>query len=134
MNKHILAVAFAAAILSGPAYVFAGAKTSAPVTIDLAARRAAGSLGSTRNVSPSGSYIGCQIIATTTGSAPSFNCSARVGGASPVFRNCAGSVSAMVQAAASVTTDSYIVFTWDANGVCNSLTVTNYSDYEPKAP
>jgi hypothetical protein len=132
--KRALAIAAFLATASVGLFAFAGDRTSAPVTIDTTARRAAGSLGSTRNASPSGSYIGCQIIGASGSSTPSFVCSARVGGTTPVAKTCSGSGAAMVAAAAAVTTDSHIVFKWDSAGTCTNLTVSNFSDYEPKAP
>jgi hypothetical protein len=127
MKKALLAFVLALTV-SGAA--IAGVKYTTPVTINDTSRVAYGAMGTARNSTDSDQYIGCQVIATTSGST-SYTCSAR--SAAGVFRSCAGgNIASMVQAAASTTTDSYIYFSWDASGVCNYLVVTNYSTYEPK--
>jgi hypothetical protein len=132
--KRALAIVAFLATASAAVAVFAGSKDYDPVVIDEAGRKAYGSLGSTRNASPSGAYIGCQINAAADGSPVRFVCSARVPGPPFIFKYCSGSNPAMVAAAAAVTTDSRIYFSWDASGACTYLTVSNRSTEEPKAP
>jgi hypothetical protein len=47
---------------------------------------------------------------------------------------CTAPSQALAQVGAAISRDSYIAFTWDANGYCASLKVVNGSTLQPKNP
>lgn len=121
---------FVAAILGGAlaaGSAHAGEKLDhGSVSVDQTQRVAAGSLGSVRNTPGRYEYIGC--------SASLNRVSCYAGTEARVYASCyISSPSAGVQAlVASVNGDSYVWFTWDENGVCTDLWVSNNSSFAPK--
>jgi hypothetical protein len=92
---------------------------------------AAGAMGSVRNSSDSEQYIGCTVYAYPGGPA-TVNCFAR--SRDPNYGFCTSTDVALVQTAASITSDSVIHFGWDAQGKCSVLEIDTGSLYAPKLP
>ena len=108
----------------------AGTKRSATVTIDNINRTATGSLSAVRATADSNQTIGCVIISETT--TVSANCLAR--DAAGNTRNCVTSQANHLQAIATLQGDSQLIFSWNTQGACTRIAITNDSTFAPKAP
>jgi hypothetical protein len=116
--------------LVGGSTAFAGRKTPATVFIEAAQFQAWGALGSARNATDTNQQIGCQVEAQQ-GQTPMVYCLAS--DSSGQSAHCASSDPAMVQIALSLSSDSYVHFTWNG-GTCRELLTWKDSSLDPKLP
>src|SRR5262245_12624138 len=93
------------------ATAFAGRKTSWPVTIDLIAHQAWGSLGSARNSPDADSMIGCAVHYDVVNMKNNVNCAAM--DSKKNTAQCASQQPELVQIALGINGDSYLQFSWD---------------------
>jgi GTP cyclohydrolase III len=133
------AVMGVAAVMALSAAAWAGSKINSQVTITVtgATGTASGSMGAVRNSSDTVQNIGCAVNTNYNGTLPgayssSIYCSAR--DAAGVTVGCLATHPDFIAVVHSITSDSSILFKWDANGDCTLLTVSTYSYYAPKAP
>jgi hypothetical protein len=123
-SGRFLAITAAAAMLSAAA--FAGHKSSQNVVISTGSRFANGDAGHVHNSSDTVQYIMCRSFGTSGA------CFAR--NKDNVVRSCSTTSSSMLNGIRSITSESYIYFQWDEDGVCTSITVENGSVARPKQP
>ena len=90
-----------------------------------------GSFGSARNSSDSDQFMYCSVAVYGNGPATA-TCGA--GGADGNVGYCVTSNNILVQAAAALKTDSYILLQWHDNGECYVVSASNGSLAVPKAP
>ena len=112
----------------------AGLKGTYPLTVDTAARTLSGSLGSTRNSADVKSYLGVEISQVKgVGSFFPENVSLfyRTNGGQNTYLMIDDAN--LVEIAHTITGDSYIEASWDANFVVQSLLVQQASYATPKA-
>lgn len=129
MKKIVGAVALLLAVSLGT-FVWAGAKTVLPVTVNLASRQLSGSLGSARNSGDSTQYI--QI---SHEGGPGYSVAWIVAqSASGAVGYCFTSEPNMVAAARAATDGSYIFTTWDVGNNCSYVSVQTSSTQTPKIP
>ena len=122
-------VALAACTLSVAA--FAGAKSFAQVSINDAQSQANGDMGYVRNTADSVQMIRCYINGSGQGQANA-NCMAR--NSAGVTRSCSTNYDRWLTIIASITSDSNILFRWNADGRCTMIIVDNSSTFAPKQP
>lgn len=132
--KHKVGMALFAAMGLWLASAHAGSKGSWPLNVDTANRRLTGSLGSTRNSADTKSYVGVQF-GQVKGVQDLIPESAVI-----FFRTSTGQTTFLeiddpnlLEIAHTITTDSYIEATWDANFIVQSLLVEQSSPLAPKA-
>jgi hypothetical protein len=132
MKLVALALTLGASI---PVVARAGVKATSPVQVNLTSRYAFGSMGSARNSVDSTQQIGCEVDVLANGIVYG-GCSAVSAasvGAGPISASCSFyNQPGFAAVAQSVSSDSFIIFTWDANGVCQQITSSNFSLWEPK--
>lgn len=131
----VLVAALCVAGASATAY--AGLKFNIPVTLVNSqgsgqAGAAYGSLGTARNSGDGTQWIGCEISGYPGAPVVGVLCGAQ--DASGAVAYCYASDPTMVAAAATVTSDSFLRFDWNAGGTCTYIQVRNQSPYAPKAP
>lgn len=126
MNRLVIAVAVVTTLTSA---ALAGRKLAQPVTVDLAARKAYGSLGSTRNSPDSISQIGCSVHYDPVNRRNNLNCAAM--DAAKNSMGCASQQAELVQIALGINGDSYLEISWEGS-TCTNLLVSNSSTEEPK--
>ncbi|MBD2255592.1 hypothetical protein [Nostoc parmelioides] len=112
-----------------PKQVLAGYKLTPSLTISTQSRKASGALGTVRNSSNNVDYIGCGVF--NSGNSVLIKCTARN---SATLVTCLGSGPALLPVVQSLNSDSYLSFSWDELGQCTSISVSNFSSYEPKLP
>ena len=137
-------IAAAIGILAASKPADAGLIQSFPVVIDTVNRVASGSLGSARNSGDGVQYIGCWNTLTgyidNNGSIPTTDPDYRFvvqggGGCYAVnSNNQPASCSLIPGELPPMAADSYVVFSWDANGNCTGLQIWTYSQTSPKQP
>jgi len=131
VHKGVLA-GLALVALAGTS-AWAGQKDERPVFVSVADRLAVGALGSARASADAVQYIGCEIhtfLAPTL--APQLLCMAvDAAGRTGV---CTSNDERMLEAARHIPSDAYLLFSWDEQGSCVELRVTNASRYAPRAP
>jgi len=127
MSNGKLAASAALVVVCLAATAHAGFKySSLSVVVDQNFRFAYGSLGATRNSASTQEYLGCSYFGTSAG------CEAwAVNGG---YVACWTSDPAMAGAAARLSSDGGVYFSWDGNGNCTSIVTSSYSYYDPKAP
>jgi hypothetical protein len=112
----------------------AGYKLSSQVSVTQNADgsgSARGALGSARNSVDSLQYIGCEhYVYTSPFFVDTMHCFART--SAGVVATCYSTEPTFIAAAASMSGDSYVSFTFDSNAVCTSFVVGHKSQYEPK--
>ena len=110
----------------------AGTKTGFPVTINLKAHSAVGTLGSARNAPDSLSLMGCDYYADA--SVDLLYCWAR--DAAGTYVGCQNFYPSdrLRAIALGVKGDGSLMFRWDDTGKCLSLETATTSDFEPKQP
>jgi hypothetical protein len=128
MKKSAILTLCAVSAIAATA-AWAGARGGMEVSIDLANRRAYGSLGNVRNSVDVSQYIGCSTNANNAGT-QSANCYAR--NSANTFVSCQTSTPALVDIARSLNGDSLLQFYWDATGQCTYIYLENDSYYAPK--
>jgi len=123
-------------MVTGGTAAWAGFRGDEPVTMSISTScstwsRVGGSLGTARNSSDPNTYISCSVSTGASGSG-SVNCAAR--DTQNRVASCYSSSPALINAAATIKGDSYVMFYWDCNGVCQSIYVRNSSYAPPKSP
>jgi hypothetical protein len=102
-----------------------------PSEVVVAAGGAHGSFGSVRNSSDADQFIYCSVAGYANGSS---NATCGAGDPAGNYGYCVTSNSILVQAAAGLRGDSYLLFQWNANGECTVISTSNGSWGAPKAP
>ncbi|HTU66505.1 MAG TPA: hypothetical protein VMF52_11190 [Steroidobacteraceae bacterium] len=110
---------------AGTKFVGSGAVTI--TTQATGAGSASGYLGHIWNSTAQTQYIGCDY---TAGPAPSVMCHAR--SETEQFAFCTTGSAFLAEALAAVGPDVRLSFTWNASGVCDSITVQHSSTFAPK--
>jgi hypothetical protein len=132
LSKTTIAITIATATVGGllavrPAH--AGYRGTYAVTINLTSHVASGSLGSARNSADALEYIGCAIY----GYPGSISAQCAAYDANANYAYCTASDPALVEAARSVSGDSWLQFQWDqTTQECTGIVVRNQSSFEPK--
>ena len=129
MRKGFLSAMVALGMVATSATAMAGLTANQPVTVNPVARIAQGALGSARNSPDLIQFIGCSV--TDGGGAAFVTCSARGPGGN--FATCTSNDPGKVAAAASINSDSYVVFRYNPYGACTYLSVSTFSQYPTKA-
>ena len=128
MKKSSLITLCVAGLVTASA-AWAGLRGGTLVTLDMANRRAYGSLGNARNSTDINQYIGCKTTASNTG-AEDATCWAQ--NAAGTYVTCRTTAPRLVDIARSLNGDSYLEFAWDAASQCTWMIVENDSWYAPK--
>lgn len=129
MMKRVMSLGLGLAVLGVSGTALAGYRGANPVYIDFTNRNASASLGGAHNSSDTTSYIEVVIQGTSSETAIFF---AR--NAANQFAYCFASSPAIISALKSVTDDSYISVSWDANNTCTFVEVRASSYQPPKIP
>lgn len=85
-------------------------------------------MGSAYNSADSIQYIGCTVYGSA--SSASVSCIARA--ADNRFRACSTTNPNMLQAAANIDSDGYLIFYWNSSGQCTAISAANGSYLSPK--
>lgn len=125
-QKLIVVLSVCAVLGAWGTNAVAGARYRSDVLVQAQYRYAFGSMSSARDSSDSNQYIGCYV---DTGIAV---CHAQ--SSSGTFGMCYTTDPAKMTLARSLDSGSWLIFDWDANGVCTSIQVHNYSYYGNKTP
>ncbi len=136
MRKSVVVLCgiLASVLVAGAQIARAGQKASYPVSIG--SGTAYGSVGTARNSADGSQMIGCTTIGQLSNGV-GYNmasCSATDSQGRSASCWVASNSSAMAQSLASLGTDSFLYFTFDASGNCTFIYVENYSMFEPKSP
>jgi hypothetical protein len=124
-----------AVLLLGSSAALAGLVQPAPVSVTLFSTgggRATGDMVTARFSKDSVAFLGCGVrrIYSSDGSFGVFGfCEARTSGG--VVGTCFSEDPALIEALASISDYSFIVFTWDASGTCTSIGNSTQSVYLP---
>jgi hypothetical protein len=94
-------------------------------------KAAYGTLGAVRNSPNEKEWIGCHVY-TEVGEDPYGNCRAVDREGKQV--ECSTYDPQLIEAIRSLKGDSSLSFSWDEKFMCSSITVGNYSQFEPKQP
>ncbi|MCE9668703.1 hypothetical protein LY474_12840 [Myxococcus stipitatus] len=121
----------AGATLLVAATAWGALKVHPPITVDLAARYAGGSMAAARGGGDVTQFIGCSVFSFAMG-APVVHCAAR--DASSVQVACTSSSLRLTEVVQGIHGDSLVQFHWDATGACTRVVVTHASGDAPKAP
>ena len=128
MKRTIMIIVVAVSIL-GASLAFAGYQTGQIVNINTTFNWALGSMGTVYNSADSIQYIGCNIQ-SYSGSNAYTACYARDQWDTTV--SCLSTESELVKVATSLNSESYVRFTWDADGNCTFLQTSTNSYWTPK--
>lgn len=131
MKRLQVAVLLVGAVAAGVGVAYAGTKAASAaygVSVSVAGRGATGALGQARNNTNNNEYIACQVDSHADGSTSGL-CWANDQNNNTVM--CSLNT-ALAAAARSINPDSYIQFSFDANGDCTALNVQNNSYFAPK--
>jgi hypothetical protein len=129
-TKNLLMGCAVGALVASTA-AWAGFKSVTYVNINTTTRVAYGSMGSARGSTDTNQSIGCFVQGFSSGTNSVF-CQAYNASNATVY--CTSNAPAIVTAATTLSDSSYIYFTWDVNGACTGLTVSNDSSYAPRQP
>jgi hypothetical protein len=130
LNKIAMALCVVGTLVATSAS--AGYRYVVALKVDPVARKVKGSLSDTRNTADNVQYIGCNVGVGIGSYSPSIYCVAQ--DANRVVGSCSTSEQVFVQVLSMLQPDSILSFEWNANGVCTSISVENYSSNAPKAP
>ncbi|MFP2895983.1 hypothetical protein [Corallococcus sp. 4LFB] len=125
-----LGMSVALVLLAVPV-AYAGSKTTFNLNVNATSRYAEGSMGSARNSADAIQRIYCRTFADAT-YGESMRCFAT--NAANVTVTCGSSSLTLVRSVQAAGDESYVAFSWDANGVCQTFDVLKGSHLEPKAP
>lgn len=129
--RRVLTAVAAAAMALSAGVALGGTVVGAPVKIvddETGAGTVTGSMHSARNSANTVEYIACFLQANSGMQVPFGYCTAR--NAAGVYRTCALETG-MIEAVKSIAAYSYIRFTYDDEGTCTSLQVSQSSIYLP---
>lgn len=121
-------------LLSSASTVFAGAKQSWPLQIDLAGRHAWGDVSATRAAADANAYVTCTVWTAASAGASSLTCNGAISATTSFSCTTNSPTAAMVDAARSIEGDSWVSVYWDATGKCTNIDVRKSSLIAPKAP
>jgi hypothetical protein len=128
MKRHSWVLAVLLLVSAGTAV--AGFKTGQQVVISTTSRFANADIGYVHNTPDTTQYIGCEVYAYTTQLYA--YCYAR--DLAGTYAGCSTSNVNLVNAAASINPDSYLLFYWDAAGACTFIAQHTQSQTATKAP
>ncbi|RKH57233.1 hypothetical protein [Corallococcus llansteffanensis] len=120
-----------ALVLLAAPVVYAGSKTTFNLIINTTSRYAEGSMGSTRNTADAVQRIYCRSDADATG-AETMRCFAT--NLAGVTVTCNSSSPVLIRSLQAAGDESYVSFSWDASGICQSFDVLKGSHLAPKDP
>jgi hypothetical protein len=100
-------------------------------SVTIYAKAASGNLSAARNSANKDEFIGCSVH-SQVGKAPYASCRAQDAEGKQV--ECGTYDPELVANARSLNGDSAVYFSWVDPGDCDTITVSNYSYYEPKNP
>jgi len=129
-NLFSVTAIVAGVVLLGNAPSWAGEKATNTIGINLSVRAASGAVGPARSSSDSSQYIGCSASAFPGGS--QVFCEARDLSGTSVM--CVSSDPSLIATAAAISSISNVNFSWDENGNCLSVSVGQFSFFEPMVP
>jgi hypothetical protein len=127
MRKTMIGVVLG--VLGLAAAAQAGMKIAYPLNVDVAGRTAQGAIGSIRNSSDTVSYLQCTVYGVL-GQAPRGVCSAYDG---TNYATCDTANAALINQIYAIKGDSFVIFSYDANGYCTIIDVGQNSFAAPKA-
>ena len=131
MKRQSVVVGGLVALSLASATANAGHRVVSQVNISAYYKFAYGNLGDARNSADVNQDLGCTTSAYSDGSI-FVTCQANDQNGNWAF--CSSSNPAMVAAAQSIGSDSYVYFSWDANYSCTAIQVENNSWTTPKNP
>jgi hypothetical protein len=114
-------------LLAISATALAGYSSSAPVVVT--ASYGYGALGSARDSADNVQFIGCTVQGQATSAASAY-CWARDASSKAV--SCATNNPGLISLIQSMPSDAVLWFFYDANGVCTTINLSNYSYDQPK--
>jgi hypothetical protein len=124
-------VALLVTMTLGGGTAWAGLRWGTEVVIDMVNRRAEGTIATVRASNDAVQSIGC-VVRTTLGAPASVTCYAT--DSSGRSLQCNVTQASFAQAVGAMTSNSNIVFKWDAQGTCTYLSIENYSTNAPVEP
>ncbi|RKH12516.1 hypothetical protein D7V97_08205 [Corallococcus sp. CA053C] len=120
-----------ALVLLAAPVVYAGARSTFNVVVSTVNRTAEGSMGSARNSTDATQRIYCRTFADNT-AGETMRCFAV--DTAGTYVSCYSTAPALIRSVQSAGDESYIAFTWDASGICQSFDVLKGSHLAPKNP
>ena len=132
MKHNPIMVAFFAVTMLVGATAVAGYRWGSEVVIDTNKRQALGTMANVRASGDSVQSIGCAVRTGNNGTSVSVVCYAT--DQTGLSVQCNSGQPALLQAASAITSNSHLVFRWDAPGTCTYLSVENYSSNAPIDP
>jgi hypothetical protein len=129
--KQMISVLICLLVSNTP--VLAGYKQAQPVSIyiDPSYRFANGDLGYVRNTSDSTQFIGCSSYAWKGSPTYAYCYAVDLSG---TYVACIAADPATVRVVSALSSDTYLYFSWDANGYCTFIWSDNQSAVAPKLP
>jgi hypothetical protein len=125
-RRHRIGALVTLAALASGGIVFAGAKSIAPLSVNVAGRFASGGLAETHNTPDLTQYAEC-------GSNPTAGfCTLR--DSAGTFYSCFTTDPALIAVIRSMSPDSYFSISWDASGTCTYVLSYASSRVPPRAP
>lgn len=110
---------------------YAGSKTTYSLNVNATLRYVEGSLGSTRNSADNVQRVYCRSFADAAWG-ESMRCYAT--NTAGVTVTCSSTSATLIRSLQAAGDESYVAFTWDASGICQTFDVLKGSHLEPKAP
>jgi hypothetical protein len=127
--KNIALCAIGVALVGISSLSIAGQRLVYPVSINDTYSFAVGTVSDARGSADNAQYIHCYNNAGAGWSGPSGGCTAA--NAAGVTRTCYTSSPVLVDAIRSISSETYIYFTWAADGSCSYLFIENGSRWKP---
>jgi hypothetical protein len=128
--KQALGMSVAMVLLAVPV-AYAGNKTAYLLNINTTSRTVEGSMGTVRNTADNVQRVYCRTFADAT-YGESMRCYATNAAGTTV--TCGSSNATLIRSVQAAGDESFVAFSWDASGTCQTFDVLKGSHLEPKAP
>lgn len=122
---------FAAASFAASGMVVAGLRFTSEVYVNDTYRSAGGSMTDARGSADTRQFIGCYHWYDTLGGATPYVGFCQAANSAGLTRSCSTTNYALVESIRSISAESQIGFSWNADGTCRYVIVTNNSYYKP---
>ncbi|MCC7248507.1 MAG: hypothetical protein IT473_07785 [Lysobacter sp.] len=129
--KTTRAIFCMAALCALSGAVTAGLRFTSEVYVNDTYRSAGGSMTDARGSAETRQFIGCYHWYDTLGGATPYVGFCQAANSAGLTRSCSSTNYAIVESIRSISAESQIGFSWNADGTCRYVIVTNNSYYKP---
>ena len=130
-TKKLMIIFCIAALCSTSGLALAGLRFTEEIFVNDNYKTAGGTMTDARSSADTRQFIGCYHWSTTSVGGAPLQGFCQASNSAGLTRSCSTTNSNLIQSIRSISSESYINFTWNTDGTCGYVFVSNNSYYKP---